>query len=335
MNSQSVRHLGLVTFMGLMGCATTTASSFGIDSPAQRRLDLLQLEPAETSSQTQLVEALSDTDVLVRRTAARRLAQAPTTPSDVLAQTLDNEDVLVRRTGLAAIFRRGGNGVLDAAERALVDPSVLVRLAAVQYLAAARPHSERVLSLLHQAGADRDDKIREIATRATWPFYRLSTSIRDQQMTDVDLKVTEAIPLPVDGWHFQMDPLRQGHRLNWYDPLFDDEGWDVIAIEQVWQEAGYDYTGVSWYRNTIDLPQKPDHRGVDLAFGGVDESTWVWVNGEYVGDHDIGPAGWNVSFRLDVTPFLRRGEPNQITVRAMNTAHAGGIWRPVSIEVLK
>ena len=115
MNSQSVRHLGLVTFMGLMGCATTTASSFGIDSPAQRRLDLLQLEPAETSSQTQLVEALSDTDVLVRRTAARRLAQAPTTPSDVLAQTLDNEDVLVRRTGLAAIFRRGGNGVLDAA----------------------------------------------------------------------------------------------------------------------------------------------------------------------------------------------------------------------------
>jgi len=64
----------------------------------------------------QLVEALNEVDVLVRRTAARRLAQAPSTPSRILARTLDNDDVLVRRTGLAEIFRRGGNGVLDAAE---------------------------------------------------------------------------------------------------------------------------------------------------------------------------------------------------------------------------
>jgi hypothetical protein len=71
------------------------------------------------------------------------------------------------------------------------------------------------------------------------------------------------------------------------------------------------------------------------VFGGVDECAWVWINGKYAGDHDIGPNGWNVPFYLDITDLLNWGGKNQITVRAMNTAHAGGIWRPVTIEVLK
>ena len=103
----------------------------------------------------------------------------------------------------------------------------------------------------------------------------------------------------------------------------------------MWQQAGYDYTGVTWYRRTFDLPEAPENFAVDIAFGGVDESTWLWVNGEYAGDHDIGPGGWNVPFRRDVTQLLRWGETNHITVRAMNTAHGGGIWKPIDIEVLQ
>jgi len=67
----------------------------------------------------------------------------------------------------------------------------------------------------------------------------------------------------------------------------------------------------------------------------VDECAWVWVNGQYVGQHDIGPVGWDQPFRLDITKNVTWGQKNQITVRAMNTAMAGGIWRPVVIEVLK
>ena len=262
-------------------------------------------------------------------------ATTPATPVEALALLIENGDILVRRTGLTALLKRGGAGALAASATALTDSNVMVRLAAVEYLAAARPHAEPVLELLNQASEDADDKIRVIATRATWPFYRSATSIRDQQTTDVDVRVVEMIPLPAQGWKFRLDPQRHGHRDDWYAPNYDDGGWDHMAIEQVWQDAGYNYIGVSWYRRTIELPDKPDLRGVDLAFGAVDESAWVWVNGVYAGDHDTGPSGWNEAFRLDVSGLLRWGDTNQITVRAMNTAHAGGIYKPVVIEVLR
>ena len=57
--------------------------------------------------------------------------------------------------------------------------------------------------------------------------------------------------------------------------------------------------------------------------------------GSHAGQHDIGPDGWTVPFCLDVTAFLKWGQENQITVRVLNTAQAGGIWKPVTLEVLK
>ncbi|MBT4822200.1 MAG: hypothetical protein HON70_41215, partial [Lentisphaerae bacterium] len=122
---------------------------------------------------------------------------------------------------------------------------------------------------------------------------------------------------------------------SWFKLGLDDAKWAGISIEQAWQKAGYDYTGVAWYRRTIELPAKPDHLAVELHFKGVDECAWVWVNGAYVGQQDLGPSGWNKAFLLDVTKEVKWGEANQITVRAMNTAHAGGIWRPVALEILK
>ncbi len=72
-----------------------------------------------------------------------------------------------------------------------------------------------------------------------------------------------------------------------------------------------------------------------MHFRGVDEQGWVWINGEYAGEHEMGPSGWNVPFSLDVTGLVEWGETNHITVRAENTRAAGGIWRPVTIDFLK
>ncbi|MBN2449261.1 MAG: hypothetical protein JXR77_02665, partial [Lentisphaeria bacterium] len=118
---------------------------------------------------------------------------------------------------------------------------------------------------------------------------------------------------------------------------FDDSAWPPIAIEQTWEKAGHPYDGVAWYRRWIELPPEPQGtiHAVELAFGGVDECTWVWLNGAYVGDHDLGPSGWNRPFSLDVTGLVRWGARNQLTVRVHDSAHAGGIWQPVRLEVLR
>ena len=86
--------------------------------------------------------------------------------------------------------------------------------------------------------------------------------------------------------------------------------------------------------------QPPDGSGpgcnaVELAFGAVDESAWVWLNGKYIGKHDIGPDGWKVPFWLDVTREIRFGGENLLAVRVKDTEKAGGIWKPVTVDILK
>jgi hypothetical protein len=302
-------------------------------TPAQRRMALLDA-PADAQSVPQLVRALDDSNVVVRRTSARLLARLGEPATSGLAKAQANDDVLVRRTGLVGLTRLGGVVALSGVERALTDSSAVVRLLAVQHLESSRPHSPAVLALLESARDDEDESVRVVVARATWPFHRDSASIRDQQM-DRDVVVAESIRLPKEGWRFHLDPGRNGHLHDWYQIDFEDAAWDTISIEQAWQKAGYDYIGVTWYRGTFRLPTRPEHLAVDLRFAGVDETAWVWLNGDYVGEHDIGPSGWNKPFHFDVTGMLRWEGVNQITVRAMNTAHAGGIWRPVELEVLR
>ena len=322
-----------------MVAAVVAAACAGIRTPhagpAQRRLELLESVRSGNAPVPVLVQALADENVVVRRTAARLLGEVGEPAAAGLAMTQDDDDELVRRIGLAGICRLGGAEALAANERALSDSSAMVRLAAVQYLESVQPRTETVLALLDKAGGDPNDKVRQIATRATWPFFRESSSIRDRQGTDHDVIVAQTIPLPKDDWRFALDPLRHGHKLGWYEVEFDDSAWDTISIEQAWQAAGHEYIGVTWYRRSIDIPPEVEHLAVDLHFGGVDESAWIWLNGVYVGQHDIGPSGWNAPFRLDITEEIAWGATNHIAVRAMNTAHAGGIWKPVTMEVLR
>ncbi|HOQ29152.1 MAG TPA: beta galactosidase jelly roll domain-containing protein, partial [Armatimonadota bacterium] len=115
----------------------------------------------------------------------------------------------------------------------------------------------------------------------------------------------------------------------------DDSKWPAIEIERSWESQGHEYDGVAWYRGSFELPAKPDHNAVELHFDAVDECAWVWVNGIYVGQHDLGTAGWDRPFALDITREVRWGQKNQITVRVYDSAYAGGIWKPVRIDVLK
>ncbi len=297
-------------------------------------MELLGAADTGERSVPALVQALADSNAVVRRTAVRLLARLGETGAAGLAAAQEDEDLLVRRTALIGLTRLGPERALTAAGRALEDASPAVRLAAVHYLATLRPRPPAALALLQGAREDEDERIRIAANRATWPFHRDGTSLRDRQY-DHDLVVAAEIPLPKEGWRFRLDPRRRGHLEGWYGVELEEAGWDTIRIEQAWQKGGYDYVGVAWYRRTFELPAEPAHEAADIRFAGVDESAWVWLNGEYVGEHDIGASGWNQPFRLDITSLVRWGAPNQITVRAMNTAHAGGIWRPAAVEVLR
>jgi hypothetical protein len=310
------------------------AAAAAICGPAERRIALIEAAKGAAAVPS-LASGLNDENAVVRRTAARLLAEQGEPGKLALVPACQDTDMLVRLTALKALAQGAkGEAMLIAA---VGDQSPMVRLFAVEQLAAQHPRSKAAEAALAKAASDEDEQVRNLAVRAQWPFHRDVVSIRDRKDWDHEVEVIQAIPLPKENWRFRLDPKREGHRKKWFAPEFDDSKWKAIAIEQAWQKAGYDYIGVSWYRRQVELPAKPEGtvNAVEICFDGVDECAWVWINGVYVGGHDIGPGGWDKPFHLDVTKEIRWGATNQVTVRAMNTAHAGGIWKPVRFEVLR
>ncbi len=283
---------------------------------ADRRMALLAAG-GDAPSVEELAAALDDPDLLVARTAARVLPTRGEAALPALGEALHHHDVLVRRCAAMNLGALGAAG-LELIDRALRDDSELVRQGAV-YGLIGLPHSAEVAELVGRASTDASALVQRAALLVSRSAYRTADAIR----------------LPKDGWRLAADPDDVGRDQQWFAPDFDDSAWAEIAIEQFWGDAGPNYTGVVWYRFTFDLPQREEPQHVQMDFQAVDESAWVWLNGEFAGEHDEGPDGWDDPFRIDVSGKLNWGGQNQITVRVLNTAMAGGIYKPVSVIVLE
>jgi len=324
-----------VVLLTLAATQVPTGTKAAGDSPASRRNALLQLATKGSGAIPELATALQDESLVVRRTAVRLLIEVGAPAREVLVQGLENSDAVVRRAALAVLCNPLTADSLPYLQKAMKDADPFVRLTAVNFLAQLKPRTRAINDLLEQARQDESPAVRDIAARAVWPFFKENISIRNRKDWDHDITVIQTIALPKEGWRFKTDPKAEGHLLKWFEPGFDDSTWAPINIESAWEEQGHNYDGIAWYRGWFDLPVKPDCLAAEIVFGGVDEVAWVWINGEYVGQHDIGPEGWDKSFALDVTRELKWGTRNQITVRVHDSMYAGGIWKPVKIEVLK
>jgi hypothetical protein len=309
-------------------------------SPAARRAAVLQQATRGAAAIPALAAALQDDNLVVRRTAVRLLIDVGPPAKATLTAALDNSDALVRRAALSAVCDPPDATCVPCLKTAVKDPDPFMRLAAVNLLVQIKPRTQEVQTLLEGARQDESVPVREVASRAVWPFFKETVSVRDRKDWDHEIKVVQEIPLPTDGWRFQTDPKENGHLQKWFAPTYNDSAWTPIKIGSAWEEQGQKYDGVAWYRGTFDLtatgPARPEKLlAIEIAFGGVDEIAWVWLNGEYVGQHDLGTAGWDKPFTLDVTKELKWGQKNQLTVRVYDSAYAGGIWKPVTIQVLQ
>jgi hypothetical protein len=124
------------------------------------------------------------------------------------------------------------------------------------------------------------------------------------------------LDLTTPGWEFRPDGR---------------EKWSPIEIGIFWEEDGWDFDGIGWYRRRFELARPPEGH-VELVFGACDESAEVMFNGEKVGGHDEGEAGWDRPFVVDLTGKLRAGT-NELLVRVTDLTGPGGIWKPAAIFV--
>ncbi|MDQ4078026.1 MAG: beta galactosidase jelly roll domain-containing protein, partial [Chloroflexota bacterium] len=119
----------------------------------------------------------------------------------------------------------------------------------------------------------------------------------------------------------------------------------TVAVPAPWQSQSDDlrfYSGIAWYRRTVEIPIEWLDDRIILGFGAVDYHAEVWFNGTPVGSHE----GGYLPFEFDVTELVRPGD-NTLTVRVSDPdvlfpeiphgkqswyGPLSGIWQSVWLE---
>ncbi|MGF1758808.1 hypothetical protein L4D76_12860 [Photobacterium sagamiensis] len=115
-------------------------------------------------------------------------------------------------------------------------------------------------------------------------------------------------------WSFQMDYASN-------DAIkadFNDSQWAQISIPHVWdvedgQNGGDYYSGISTYRKDLSIKKIEQDKRYYLEFEGSALITKIYINEEYVGQHNGGFS----RFRFDVTDYITQGN-NQVAVQVDN-----------------
>ncbi|WP_286860533.1 glycoside hydrolase family 2 TIM barrel-domain containing protein [Proteiniphilum sp. UBA5510] len=116
---------------------------------------------------------------------------------------------------------------------------------------------------------------------------------------------------------------------------FDDSAWPFLNLPHDWSiEADFSIDnpttpgggalpgGIGWYRKTFTPPAADKGKITYIDFDGVYWNSTVWINGQLLGQR---PNGY-ISFRYNLTPYLKYGQPNTIVVRVDNSQQPNSRW---------
>ena len=216
-----------------------------------------------------------------------------------------------------------------------------------------------------QIGSRKDNAAsagRDVASlNAGWKFFRTTTNpdklVYDKRsdMTGSDLTVLKSWILPSAN-DFIKDPAKQSQRpagtapggnITFVQSNFDDSTWESLNLPHDWAAKGPFYTqtsppvsgslgrlpiqGIAWYRKKLTIDPADASKSFYLDIDGAMSYAMVWLNGNLVGGW---PSGY-ASFRLDLTPYIKPGNDNQLAIRLDNPLRSsrwypgGGIYRNV------
>jgi beta-galactosidase len=115
----------------------------------------------------------------------------------------------------------------------------------------------------------------------------------------------------------------------------NDAGWPQITLPHDWSiglqrgpdqpcgnSGGYFPMGRGWYRRHIEVPEAWRGKRVLVEFEGIYMNAELWLDEQYLGRH---PYGYT-SFIVDLTPHLKYGADNVLTVSVDNTHQINSRW---------
>lgn len=132
-------------------------------------------------------------------------------------------------------------------------------------------------------------------------------------------------------WKFKLnDTLVVGWQVK-----LDDSQWRKLDLPHDWSvESDFSEKapatpgggalpgGLGWYRKTFTLDKSSKNKKIFVEFDGVYRNSEVWINGQCLGKR---PNGY-ISFRYDITPFVKIGASNLMAVRVDNSQQPNSRW---------
>ena len=131
---------------------------------------------------------------------------------------------------------------------------------------------------------------------------------------------------------YPADPGNQGAFKGWAGLEFDEQAWREMVMPSTWQSAGHLFSGVFWFRKTVDIPTGWAGHDLMLGLGAVDKQDTTYFNGELIGSTGTGyeQEFWNVNRSYRIPGRLVRPGRNVIAVRAYSFIFDGGLIGPAS-----
>lgn len=132
-------------------------------------------------------------------------------------------------------------------------------------------------------------------------------------------------------WKFSLNNTTNGIE----SPDFDDSEWRTLNLPHDWAIEG-DFSkdnpsradggalpgGTGWYRKTFNVDKASQGKKFFIDFDGVYMNSEVYLNGNLLGKR---PYGY-ISFRYDITPYLKFDAPNVLAVKVDNSKQPNSRW---------
>ncbi|MEA4839989.1 MAG: sialate O-acetylesterase [Bacteroidales bacterium] len=132
----------------------------------------------------------------------------------------------------------------------------------------------------------------------------------------------------LEAWKVQIqnkdkDPGYKNGIAKWIQIDYDDEGWKMMNVPQLWEEQMLkNFDGVVWFRKTIDLPESLKGKDLNLNLGTIDDNEITFFNGQQIGTTE----GWDHNRAYIVPGNLVKVGKNVITVRVFDSGGSGGFY---------
>ena len=176
---------------------------------------------------------------------------------------------------------------------------------------------------------------------------------KEQKMDLVGLKGVERfkdysyMQKTPEKWYFEIDAENLGSKQNWQklDFGYIRNSWIKVPITEHWenltsqkipsrlQQMLKDYDGIGWYAQNLKIAKELKNKKIYLYFGAVDESCWIYVNGELAGKHlFVKNDDWKTPFAIRIDQCIDWAKANQtVVVKVQDKRGMGGIYKSVWI----